>query len=89
MSDFNKVKLAALGKGTSTGATYTVYAFASRGGVWGIYQSTDLGATWNLIDIGSVKIGNDPNCMGASLQVFGDVFVGSGGSGVYYASINT
>lgn len=93
ISGFGKVVCAALGKGPQSGASYSVYAFGSRGGVFGVYQSLDYGSTWDLLNLGtwngfsdSFSPANDPNCMGASLQVFGDVFIGSGGSGVYYIS---
>lgn len=85
---FNKVVVAALGKGSGVvgDASYTVYAFASRNNVWGVYQSVDLGNNWTLLDIGDYQIANNPNCMAASLQTFGEVFIGSNGSGIYWIS---
>lgn len=81
---FDKVIVAALGKGSGvTGdASYTAYALASRNNVFGIYQSVDLGNTWKRLDITNSEWANNPNCMGASLQNFGEVFVGTNGSGV-------
>ncbi|BAY64998.1 xyloglucanase Xgh74A [Calothrix brevissima NIES-22] len=86
ITGFDKVILAAIGKGSGAegDADYTVYAFGSRSNVWGVYQSVDLGNNWNLLDTGDLNIANDPNCMAASLQTFGEVFIGSNGSGIYW-----
>lgn len=50
----------------------------------GIYRSTDGGANWSLIQDRRRPIGDEPNCMTASWQTFGLVFIGANGRGVYY-----
>ncbi|AFY49025.1 hypothetical protein Nos7524_3225 [Nostoc sp. PCC 7524] len=86
ITGFDRVIIAALGKGSEVpgDASYSAYAFGSRNNIWGIYQSVDLGDTWELIDTNDLYIANNPNCMGASLQTFGEVFIGSNGSGIYW-----
>lgn len=50
----------------------------------GYFRSDDEGRTWVKIDLPSQRIGNQPNIMAGDWQVFGRVFVGTNGRGIFY-----
>lgn len=52
----------------------------------GLFRSLDRGQTWMPIGDSSHPIGNNPNVMAASPQVYGLVFVGTNGRGIYYGT---
>ncbi len=73
----------ALGKGS--GSYPNIYAFASTGGMATLYMSADKGATWTQISDaahGFASAGAD--CLAASQDTTGLVFVGTNGRGVFY-----
>ena len=49
----------------------------------GVFRSDDMGETWIRINDSNSKIGNIPNSMEGDRQVFGRVYIGTNGSGVY------
>lgn len=49
----------------------------------GVFRSDDMGKTWIQISDSHMKIGNVPNSMEGDRQVFGQVFIGTNGTGVY------
>lgn len=53
-------------------------------GTWGLFRSTDMGATWLRISTDTVQASKDPKDLEGSRQTYGLVFVGSGGRGYYY-----
>jgi len=56
-------------------------------GVDGFYRSDDLGSSWLRIDDEpGQRIGDDPNTMCGDWRVFGGVFVGTNGRGIYYGA---
>lgn len=46
-----------------------------------LFRSDDNGATW--VNLGPPAIGRDPLCMSADRQVYGRVFIGTGGNGFF------
>lgn len=62
----------------------TLFVFGTVDGVSGIFRSEDTGQIWRRIDVPSKAIGDEPNVMGADRKVFGRVFVGTNGNGIYY-----
>jgi photosystem II stability/assembly factor-like uncharacterized protein len=86
LDSVKSAKLFALGK-RSPGSTYpALYLYgALKSGAKGIFQSIDGGATWSKIDDPRMPIGDTPNCMTASLQTYGLVFVGTNGRGIFQA----
>lgn len=62
-----------------------VHGEVERGGQTesGIFQSSDLGQTWQPIHAPALPIGNEPNAMTASRQDPGTIYIGTGGRGVY------
>jgi hypothetical protein len=62
----------------------TVFLMGTVNGQAGVFRSTDDGVTWQRIDMPEIALGNDPVVMTADRQVFGRVYVGMNGSGIYY-----
>lgn len=50
----------------------------------GYFRSDDQGVTWMRIDMPEQRIGDDPNTMTGDWRVFGGVFVGTNGRGIYW-----
>lgn len=50
----------------------------------GIFRSDDFGETWQKIDVPGQAIGKDPRTMEGDREVFGRVYIGTGGRGIYY-----
>jgi photosystem II stability/assembly factor-like uncharacterized protein len=61
----------------------TAYSYGTLGGVKGLYRSVDLGTNWDKID-GTQKFPAGVKAIAADRQVFGKVYVGTGGRGVLY-----
>lgn len=68
-----------------TGSTIpALYAYGTVSGVKGMYRSTDLGTNWDQIDNGNMKFPAGVKALAGDRQVFGRVYVGTGGRGVLY-----
>lgn len=61
-----------------------VYSYGTLSGVEGMYRSTDLGVSWDRIDISSQTFPAGVKALAGDRQVFGRVYVGTGGMGVLY-----
>jgi xyloglucan-specific exo-beta-1,4-glucanase len=74
-----------LGKGT--GSYPNIYGFVNTGSAAGnvLSVSTDQGATWTQISDAAHGFGaSSANCLAASWDTVGEVFVGTNGRGIYY-----
>ena len=74
------------GKGDGGKNTYSVYVYgklATEDG-WGIFRSTEGGASWDRISRYPAGIFDQPTCMAASWDTFGLVYVGFGGQSFAY-----
>jgi photosystem II stability/assembly factor-like uncharacterized protein len=81
---FTRVGMFALGK-PALGKDYpTIFAEGMRKGERGYFRSDDEAQTWVKIDMPGRGIGNAPNTIAGDWQVFGRVFVGTNGRGIYY-----
>jgi photosystem II stability/assembly factor-like uncharacterized protein len=71
------------------GAPYTVYFYGQLAAdpAWGVFQSTDAGASWNRIAYYPVGIYDVPVALAASPDIFGKVYVGLGGNSFVYGQL--
>ncbi|MDP4239034.1 MAG: hypothetical protein Q8904_06120 [Bacteroidota bacterium] len=79
-----KAEFIAVGK-ASTGRPNTpaVYVFGMVNNIAkSLFRSNDNGVTWE--NLGAPKIGRPPLCMAADRQIYGRVFMGTGGNGYFY-----
>ncbi|MGC9260870.1 MAG: WD40/YVTN/BNR-like repeat-containing protein [Phycisphaerae bacterium] len=58
-------------------------------GRYGYFRSDDQGRTWVRIDMPTQRIGDAPNTMVGDWRVFGGVFVGTNGRGIFYGRPET
>ena len=73
----------AIGKGS--GSYANVYAFSTMGGVAALRMSADAGTTWTVISDAQHGFGSaSANCLAASWDTEGLVFVGTNGRGIFY-----
>ncbi len=61
-----------------------IFIMGEISGQSGYFRSDDMAKTWLRIDIPSQRIGNDPNTMTGDPRVFGGIFVGTNGRGIFY-----
>ncbi|MFD2162207.1 discoidin domain-containing protein [Paradesertivirga mongoliensis] len=81
------VRLMSVGKALST--IPAVYVMGEVNNTFGIFRSDDNGANWTQIDNANYRMGNEPNTMGADREVYGRVFIGTNGNGIYVGSVST
>lgn len=65
-------------------STPTVYSYGTISGIKGLYRSTDLGVNWDRIDNGTQVFPAGVKALAGDRQVFGRIYVGTGGRGVLY-----
>ncbi|MCP1182677.1 hypothetical protein [Paenibacillus sp. 1781tsa1] len=82
-------KLFAFGKAKPGNFVPAVYVYGTVNNVHGFFRSDDMGATWNNIGpLGAgIGLGNEPQIMAADRQIYGQVYVGTNGRGMYVGSI--
>lgn len=62
----------------------TLFLMGKVNNISGIFRSNDKGKTWVKIDDETNKMGNEPHCLEGDRQVYGRVYLGTGGSGIFY-----
>lgn len=75
--------LVAVGRGTD--ATPVVFILGEVGGVTGLWASRDRGAHWLALGDRTQAFGNQPNTLVGDPREPGRVFIGTNGSGIWWA----
>lgn len=79
----------ALGAAATDGGYPAVFAAANINGV-GYYRSDDEGATWTQINDSDFGFGSvSSNVMAADPQVYGRVYIGTNGRGIFYGDVSS
>ncbi len=87
LADVGKAVLACAGKNPPGKPHAAIFLCGSFKGVDGYYRSDDLGQSWTRIDSEpGQRIGDDPNTICGDWRVFGGVFVGTNGRGIFYGA---
>ncbi len=87
LAEVSEARLACAGRNPPDKGHSAIFLCGSVGGVQGYFRSDDLGATWIRIDtLPDQRIGNDPNSLCGDWRVFGGVFVGTNGRGIFYGA---
>ncbi len=83
-------RLFALGRPLEAGQAPVLYAMGAQNPQedMSFFASLDRGQTWRNISEPDRPIGTTPNVMAASQQLFGLVFVGTTGRGIFYKQID-
>ncbi|HYX36351.1 MAG TPA: hypothetical protein VE954_24870 [Oligoflexus sp.] len=82
-----RARLMAFGKAAPGRSNPAVFVYGRVENNDGIFRSDDMGATWVAIGDSKVPIGNEPNTMAGDRQVFGRVYIGTNGRGIYYGQL--
>lgn len=78
-----QARLFAFGRAPSAGAPPAVFLQGKIDDVAGIYRSDDLGGSWVRINPDDFLAGNNSNCMTGDRQVWGRVYIGTNGRGIF------
>jgi photosystem II stability/assembly factor-like uncharacterized protein len=84
VEDVTWSRLVAFGKPAKHTNTPTLFVYGTIQSTTGIFRSMDVGKTWVRINDDRHQIGNSPECMTGDRQVFGRVYIGTNGRGVFY-----
>ncbi|MFD2162216.1 fibronectin type III domain-containing protein [Paradesertivirga mongoliensis] len=85
IANVQDARLMSVGKALSTEPA--VYVMGTVNNIKdGVFRSNDNGASWTQIDNASYKMGNEPNSMAADRVVYGRVFIGTNGNGIFVGS---
>ncbi|MFD2162218.1 discoidin domain-containing protein [Paradesertivirga mongoliensis] len=85
IANVQNTRLMSVGKALSTDPA--VYVMGTVNNIPdGVFRSDDNGATWTQIDNVYYKMGNEPNSMAADREVYGRVFIGTNGNGIFVGS---
>ena len=85
VGNFEKAWMFDWGKNKPGNPNPTGYCFGRINGVWGMYQTHDLGQTWEKLPADWIP--QWPRAMSADKQVYGRVYIESMGKGVMYGAI--
>ncbi len=83
LPEISQSKLFAFGRAPSAGAPPAVFIQGVVNGVAGIFRSDDFGTSWTRINPDNFLAGNSPNAMEGCRQVWGRVYIGTNGRGIY------
>jgi hypothetical protein len=80
---------AGAGSGQPGDAPYAVYFYGqlSTDPAWGVFRSTNAGASWDRVAYYPLGVYITPNSMAASQDTFGKVYIGLGGESFVYGQI--
>ena len=89
VASVQNAKLFSFGKSAPGRLNPTVFVYGKINDEVGVFRSDDMGNTWVRIDIKTPTAGNDPNILKGDRQVFGRLFIGTNGTGIYYGMPST
>ncbi len=76
------------GSGRTEGDASAVYVYGVADGQEGLFYSEDAGASWTKAAIGRTWP-NRPRSLTADMRAFGQVYIGSNGSGILYVNVES
>ncbi|MBN2410678.1 hypothetical protein JXQ31_03230 [candidate division KSB1 bacterium] len=80
-----QARLFDFGKNPSDKHIPAIYVYGKINKKAGIFRSDDMGKSWNSIDtFPNPSIGAEPGTMTGDRQVFGRVYIGTNGTGIFY-----
>jgi hypothetical protein len=66
----------------------TAYCYGTVNGLLGLFRSVDLGSNWEQISNEDFQFPSGARVLAGDRQTFGQIYIGSGGCGIFYGSIN-
>lgn len=65
----------------------TAYCYGKLGGKWGLYRSTDMGENWIRINDNENQFLGHVSAIAADRRKFGQIYIGTGGNGIFYGQL--
>lgn len=65
----------------------TAYCYGRLGGKWGLYRSTDMGENWIRINDDEHQFLGHVAAIAADRRKFGQIYIGTGGNGIFYGRL--
>lgn len=87
ISDFNVASMVSFGAPEPGTTTPAAYVYGRIGSQWGLYRSLDLGDNWEQINDENFQFPAGAKVLAADRNIFGRVYVGSGGVGIAYGEL--
>ena len=86
--DFAITVAVGAGSGKSGDQLYSVYFYGKLSGDndWGVFRSTNGGSSWDRLSRFPTGLVDQPSCMAASWDTFGQVYIGFNGNSFVYGS---
>ena len=84
VAGFSAATLFSFGAPAPGSAIPAAYCYGTRAGTLGLFRSTDLGGSWTRINDDAHQFPAGAKTLAGDRQVFGRVFIGSGGCGIAY-----
>lgn len=84
ITNVQKAYLFSLGKNAPGRTNPLVFVYGTVDNTEGIFRSDDNGASWVQINSSLIRVGNEPNTIVADRQVYGRVYIGTNGNGIFY-----
>ena len=81
---FNQARVVSFGTPAPDSAYPTAYCYGRSGDKWGLFRSIDMGENWVRINDDKHQFPAGVKAIAGDRQVFGRIYAGSGGSGIYY-----
>lgn len=87
ISAFGTSSLITFGAPAPGATNPTAYVYGIMGGNWGLYRSVNMGNSWIRINSDDYQFPAGAKALAADRNVFGRIFVGSGGYGISYGEL--
>ncbi|MEX0685115.1 MAG: hypothetical protein WD267_09325 [Balneolales bacterium] len=88
VSSLGSVSLITWGAAAPGASNPSAYAYGTQGGKWGLYRSVNMGGSWTRINNDDYQFPAGAKALAGDRNVFGRIFVGSGGFGISYGELN-
>lgn len=84
VSIFKNAKLFSCGAPAPNSKIPTIYCYGTIEDKWGLYRSIDMGESWVLLNDDKHQFSTGSGSLSADRNIFGRVYIGSGGGGILY-----
>ena len=84
IQSIGSARLFTWGASAPNSSSPTAYCYGTIDGQWGLYRSTDMGASWMRINDDAHQFPSGVKTIAGDRKKFGRIFIGTGGCGILY-----
>jgi photosystem II stability/assembly factor-like uncharacterized protein len=84
LANVQEALMFAFGKNKPGRSNPAVYVYGRINNANGVFRSDDMGETWVRISHDAYQMANDPKSIAGDRNLYGQVYLGTGGRGVFY-----